>query len=98
MPRDTAALALSLGVAAQRLHQGRALDGASRGQLLQLLMRAAMALNGVTPPYRVDADPRALFDVTMDLCREAGVPPAELTQWFNDAAERNAGPIGRRAR
>ena len=97
MPRDTAALALSLGVAAQRLHQGRALDGASRGQLTQLLLRAAMALNGVTPPFRLDADPRALFDVTMDLCREIGVPPAELAGWFNAAAERNNGPAGRRA-
>lgn len=92
MPRDTAALALSLGVAAQRLHQGRALDGASRAQLTRLLLRAAMALNGVTPPVRLDADPRALFDVVMDLCREIGVPPADLAAWFNDAAERNNGP------
>lgn len=97
MPRDAAALALSLGVAAQRLHQGRALDAASRGQLRQLLLRAAMALNGITPPFRLDADPRALFDVTVDLCREVGVPPAQLASWFNDAAERNTGPAARRA-
>ncbi|SMH62861.1 hypothetical protein [Azospirillum agricola] len=97
MPRDTAALALSLGVAAQRLHQGRALDGASRAQLARLLLRAAMALTGVTPPVRLDADPRALFDVTMDLCREAGVTPGDLAAWFNDAAERNVGPLTRRA-
>ncbi len=98
MTRDAAnlALALALGVAVQRLRQGKALDAASRGQLAELLLRAAMALAGAAPPARIDADPRALFDAAIDTCREAGVAPAELVTWFNDAAGRHAGRTGRR--
>ncbi len=87
----TAALALSLGVSAHRLRQGKALDAASRAELADLLLRAAVALTGISPTDRLDGDPRALLDATLDACRDAGVAQGDLVQWFNDAAERNAG-------
>ena len=92
MAAPTTTLALSLGIAAQRLRHGRALDEASRRELTELMMRSAMALNGHRPPARLDADPAALVIVAVEIARDAGMSAPDIVGAVNDALERSARP------
>lgn len=97
MSRATANLALSLGVAAQRLRHGRALDESSRLELADLLMRTAMVLHGANPPARLDADPEAFVTVAVEAAREAGMAGPDIVEAVNNALERSARPERLRA-
>ncbi|QCN98896.1 hypothetical protein D3093_30045 (plasmid) [Azospirillum argentinense] len=95
MNRSNANLALALGTAALRMKRGIALDAEARRQLVELLLRGAMALHGGHQlPSRLDADPHAVITVAVEIAREAGLTGMELATAFNDAIERS--PIGGR--
>lgn len=83
------ALALEIGVYAARLKRSAGLTGIERGALVELLLRAAVALLGREPPSRLAADPAVLVSLSVQAAREAGMDVLELHSVFNDAAERS---------
>lgn len=90
MTSTNASLALALGTAALRMKRGVALDAEARRQLMELLLRGAMALHGGHQlPSRLDADPHAVIAVAVEIAREAGLTGMDLAAAFNDAIERS---------
>ena len=86
------ALALEVGIYAARLKRGAGLTQAVRGELVELLLRVAVALLGREPPARLDADPAVLVALSVQTAREAGMDALTLQSVFNDAAERSIRP------
>ena len=92
MAAPATTLALSLGIAAQRLRHGRALDETSRRETAELLLRAAMALQGHQPPVTLASDPAGLVGCAIEVARDAGMSAPDIVAAVNDALERSARP------
>ena len=79
------ALAMEIGVHAQRLKRGVGLTQVMRDELVELLLRVAVALLGRDPPARLSADPAVLVSLSVQAAREAGMDALTLHAVFNDA-------------
>lgn len=84
---DTVRLAIAAAAAARRLRRGDAVVGVFRADLTSLLV-AMIAAGAGRPAVVANVDPAELINLTVGLCRAAGMSGADMAARFNDAVER----------